>query len=120
MLPVHTAKAHGVDKWALRDLAHLTSSDPLCSQEARDKMRDAYDPERGVAAREASRRHHEAGTHASTKQRTKAGREAHVEALRAYMEGSPDAYRESLARAHRNSVRVRTSRASSRPSLDTP
>jgi hypothetical protein len=38
MLPVHTNKAHGVDKWELRDLAGLTGNDPLCSEDTRRKM----------------------------------------------------------------------------------
>ncbi len=38
MLPVHTNKKHGVDKWQLRDLAGLTTSDALCDSDTLGKM----------------------------------------------------------------------------------
>lgn len=41
MLPVHTNKAHGIDKWQLRDLAGLTTTQPLCDPEALAKMSSA-------------------------------------------------------------------------------
>lgn len=59
MLPVHTNKVHGVDKWELRDLAGLTTNDPLCSPEARDAMRAKASAEavtRATAAARDSRR----------------------------------------------------------------
>lgn len=40
MLPVHTNKVHAVDKYELRDLAGLTTADPLISADARQKMRE--------------------------------------------------------------------------------
>lgn len=54
MLPVHTNKKHGVDKWELRELAGYSTRDPLCSDEALAAMRDAYDPARGNQARAAA------------------------------------------------------------------
>lgn len=56
MLPVHTNKTHGIDKWELRDLAGLTTQDPLCSEEARAKMAKAYDCERGATVRSNPKR----------------------------------------------------------------
>lgn len=56
MLPVHTNKVHGIDKWDLRDYAGYSTSDPLCSEEARAAMSRAYDPEKGREAREAARK----------------------------------------------------------------
>jgi len=38
----HTGKGHGVDKWELRDLAGLTSSDPISSPELRAQMAERY------------------------------------------------------------------------------
>jgi len=35
----HTGKGHGVNKWELRDLAGLTSLEPITSPELREKMR---------------------------------------------------------------------------------
>ncbi len=35
---MHTAKAHGVDKWQFREMAGLSTNDPLCSSEARRAM----------------------------------------------------------------------------------
>jgi hypothetical protein len=102
MLPVHTAKAHGVDKWALRDLAHLTAKEPLCSAEARAKMRDAYGAE--SAERLARVRHLSRG---GSQRRTRAGRERNIQAVRTWATENPDAYRESLARAWANSVASR-------------
>lgn len=66
MLPVHTAKRHGVDKWALRDLAGLSTRDPLSSAETRSAMAASYDRDRGAAVRtltyqRAPRRWTEAG-----------------------------------------------------------
>jgi hypothetical protein len=99
MLPVHTAKAHGVDKWALRDLAHLSSSEPLCSDEARERMRAAYNPDRS---------HRPWETRASgPPRRTQAGIARNVAAVRTWAEDNPEAYRESLARAWSASARAR-------------
>jgi len=40
MLPVHTNKIHAIDKYELRDLAGLTTADPLSGEDARQRMRD--------------------------------------------------------------------------------
>jgi hypothetical protein len=72
MLPVHTNKKHGVDKWQLRDLAGLTTSEPLCDLETRAKMSRAakLHPEAVLRATEASR----APGVKKNPRRTKAGR----------------------------------------------
>lgn len=106
MLPVHTSKVHGVDRYALRDLAGLTGQDPLCSPEVLDKLRAAYDPERGEAARAAGAAHRAAGTH-KRPQYSRVGRERQVANLRAYMDEHPDRYRSSLELAHKNSAKAR-------------
>lgn len=73
MLPVHTAKMHGVDKWELRDLAGLTTRDPLCSEESRDAMREAYDRTGGARARTAAARNVAARNGRRRSRMTKAG-----------------------------------------------
>lgn len=41
MLAVHTNKIHDIDKWMLRELAGLTTNDPLCAPEVSEKMSEA-------------------------------------------------------------------------------
>ena len=99
MLPVHTNKAHAIDKWELRDLAGLSSQDALCAPEARAAMSAAYDKERGAAIRAAR-----ASTVYRKPRRTRAGLERNKESLRAWEEANPEkaqAQRVANARAQR-------------------
>lgn len=90
MLPVHTNKTHGVDKWELRDLAGLTTRDALCSPEALAKMAAAYDPDQGALARAA------AAARTRRPQRwTRAGRERNTATITRWMQENPDAAAEA-------------------------
>lgn len=95
MLPVHTNKTHGVDKWELRELAGYTTADPLCSAEARSKMAAAYDLEQGVKARAAAA----AKTGKRTQRRTTAGIRRNVESITSWAQANPEAAAEARARA---------------------
>lgn len=98
MLPVHTNKAHGIDKWELRDLANLSSTDPLCSDETLAKLREAAlrNPDQVARATEAARRPR------PNRRTTSAGRERNTETLATWVRDNPDAAREAQLRANRS------------------
>lgn len=93
MLPVHTNKMHGVDKWELRELAGFSTSDPLCSEEVRAKMSAAYDPARGEQARAAGRRPRRA------QRWTSAGLARNTETIRSWMQEHPEEHAEAVRKA---------------------
>ena len=98
MLPVHTNKVHGVDKWELRELAGYSTRDALCSEEVRAKMAAGQDAERNTEVR--------AMAVAASKERqpqrwTRAGRERQVETIRRWMEENPEEARASQRKAAR-------------------
>lgn len=95
MLPVHTNKAHGVDKWELREMAQLSTNDPLCSNESREKMREAALRNPGAVERatEAARRAR------PNRRTTAAGRERNTATITAWMQDNPEQAREAQLRA---------------------
>lgn len=97
MLPVHTNKVHGVDKWELRELAGYTTRDALCSEESRAKMAAAYDVERGAQVRAATA----ASKHRRPQRWTTAGLERQSETITQWMTENPEAAREAQQRASR-------------------
>jgi len=95
-LPVHTVKKHGVDKWKLRDLAHLTTRQSMVSEETSERLRETYHP---AAARTAGlKAYHESGTRSAPRQ-TNAGREHRGDILRSWMKENPEAYKKARAKA---------------------
>jgi hypothetical protein len=57
MLPVHTNKSHGIDKWELRELAGLKTTDRLCSADVLAALSEAARRNDAVViAREANRK----------------------------------------------------------------
>lgn len=96
MLPVHTNKAHGVDKWELRDLAGLSVTDPLCSAEAREAMSAAYDVERGAEVRAKATA---ASKTRRRPRRTVAGRQRNIDSLKQWEAENPDVVPERRTRA---------------------
>lgn len=89
MLAVHTNKIHDVDKWMLRELAGLTTRDPLCAPEVSEKMA------------EANRQNpHLEKMHAVAKTRgpkrwTSAGIEKNKTTIVEWTKANPDAHREA-------------------------
>jgi hypothetical protein len=98
MLPVHTNKIHGVDKWQLRDMAGLSTNDPLCDPETLAKCREhgLRNPESHARATEAARgkrrRNH----------RTAAGRARNVANLKAWEAANPERARSAKFTASRS------------------
>jgi len=90
MLPVHTNKIHGVDKWELREMAGYTTTDPISSEEARMAMVAKSHPENLVKAREAL------ASGRRKPRRTTAGTQKHRDTLIAWMTADPE--RASVAR----------------------
>ena len=85
MLPVHTNKAHGVDKYELRDMAGLMVRDALCSEEALSAMRDNAHPENREKAK--------GGPRTKKYRYTKAGRAKQVKSLKTWEKENPEAAR---------------------------
>lgn len=96
MLPVHTNKAHGVDKWELREMAGFATSDALCSPEALAAMSAAYDPQRGAQARAVA-----AGRTRRPQRWTKAGRERVGNNIAEWVQQHPDEAEAARSRALR-------------------
>lgn len=90
MLPVHTNKTHGVDKWELRELAGYSTRQAISSPEARAKMAAAYDRERGDRVRANSKR---------PPRWTTAGLRKQTETITRWMAENPEAATESRKRA---------------------
>lgn len=103
MLPVHTNKSHGVDKWELRELAGMSTTETLCSPESVDAMRAA-------AARNGSPGR-ERATEASRTRRaqrwTSAGRERNAATLRAWESAYPDEAAQARSAAGRRGAAAR-------------
>lgn len=90
MLPVHTNKIHGVDKWELRDLAGLSATESLCLPEALEKMSvkaKAHWPEVKDRLAQAAPKATAGRTRAKG---TKAGRARNTETLRQWRIEHPE------------------------------
>ncbi len=102
MLPVHTSKIHGVDKWEFRELAGLTSQQVLIADETRQAMREAAlknDPQstaqraRAGAAAKSGRR---------TQRWTTAGLAKNAATLAAWEMNNPEKARQARINAGRS------------------
>ncbi len=102
MLPVHTNKVHGVDKWEFRELAGLTSQQALIADETRQAMREAAlrnDPQstaqraRAGAASKSGRR---------TQRWTTAGLAKNAATLAAWELDNPEKARQARIKAARS------------------
>lgn len=99
MLPVHTNKIHGIDKWELREMAGYTTTDPICSEEARLNMAAKAHPEsldRARAAQVERRRR--------KPRRTTAGQDRTRSNLRTWAEENPDEARAQALAANARAV----------------
>lgn len=95
MLPVHTNKAHGIDKWALRDLAGLSTNDSLCSAEVLDKMSENAKANGHVEKATAASR----GRHRSGYRRTLEGRRRNMDNLQTWSDENPELHRQAAIKA---------------------
>ncbi len=99
MLPVHTNKVHGVDKWEFRELAGLTTKQPLIAEEVRQAMREANQANGRAQALKASR----AGqTSRRTQRWTSAGRAKNQSTLVEWEAASPDQAQAARRKAGRS------------------
>ncbi len=102
MLPVHTNKAHGVDKWELRELAGLSTSDSLVSEEVRDALRAAAlrngNVQRAIEASRVKR---------GPRRQTTAGRQRNVASLQNWEAEHPDESTEARKHAGKAGAEAR-------------
>lgn len=95
-LPIHTSKAHGVDKWELRERAGLTTRDPLCSPEVLKDWAERAKKNDNVAAATAASRQ------ARRPQRwTSVGKGKLVQSLREWEQANPEEASAARVRAAR-------------------
>lgn len=101
MLPVHTNKTHGVDKWELRELAELSTNDPLCSPELRERLSTAFKSQPPEIQKDRQRRATEGSRVRKGKRWTTTGRARVAQNLPNWERRNPEAARQARVAAGR-------------------